>query len=225
MVGRAPKGLEGMVSYNEIDEMLKSVGFCLRGGFVDKRTTILVGNVGSDIWKLFGAEYDDWVEPHPLDDWTRKHLLKLADKLDCKVVFPFDGPPFAPFQRWAMKADSVFPSPTGPLIHPVYGLWHAYRGALVFDEPISGIPPRPNIKSPCDSCEKKPCLKTCPVVAFDGEEYDVSKCMDYLAENLESDCMDGGCQARHACPVGQKFAYQREHASYHMDRFIRTKSS
>jgi hypothetical protein len=212
-----------MVTYNEIDEMLKPMGFCLRGGFVDKRTTILVGNVGSDIWKLFGEQYDDWVEPDPLDEWTRTHLLDLAEALDCKVVFPFDGPPFAPFQKWAMKADSVFPTPLGPLIHPVYGVWHAYRGALVFEQEVSGIPARANLKSPCEICEKKPCLKVCPVQAFDGETYAVNKCMDYLATNLECACMNEGCLARHACPVGQKFAYHRQHANFHMDRFLRTK--
>lgn len=212
-----------MVTYNEIDEMLKPVGFCLRGGFVDRRTTILIGNIGSDIWKLFGDEYDDWVEPDPLDAWTEHHLLELADELDCKVVFPFEGPKYPPFQKWAMKADSVFPSPLGMLIHPVYGMWHAYRGALVFDREVTGIPPRPKLNSPCDKCEHKPCLKVCPVEAFDGEDYAVSDCMDYLSNNLDCACMDIGCQARHACPVGQKFAYRREHAHFHMDRFLRSK--
>jgi len=210
-----------MVTYNEIDERLKPLGFCLRGGFADKLTTLLVGNVGSDIWKLFGNQYDDWVEPDPLDQWTHEHLLELSDELDCKVVFPFVGPKYAPFQKWAMKADSVFPSPIGPLIHPVYGLWHAYRGALVFTHEVAGIPQRPNLTSPCETCEKKPCLKVCPVKAFEGETYNVSKCMDYLSDQLECDCMDRGCIARHACPVGQKFAYRREHAQFHMDKFIK----
>jgi len=213
-----------MVRYNEIDDMLKPIGFCLRGGFVkDKLTTVLVGNVGSDIWKLFGAEYDDWVEPDPLDNWTRTHLLDMADQLDCKVIFPFDGPRYAPFQKWAMRADSVFPSPIGPLIHPVYGLWHAYRGAFVFEGEVRGLPEKPKMKSPCDTCHKKPCLRVCPVQAFDGENYNVPACMDYLALNVDSDCMDLGCMARRACPVGEKFSYKPEHGQFHMDRFLRSR--
>lgn len=220
-----------MVSYNKIDEKLKPIGFCLRGGFektdpISKEvitTTILVGNVGSDIWKLFGSQYDDWIEPDPLDEWTRKHLLRLADEFDCKVVFPFEGPPFAPFQKWAMKADAVFPSPVGPLIHPIYGLWHAYRGAFVFKGAIKQLPPRPQLKSPCESCSKKPCLRVCPVQAYDGESYNVPKCMDYLSLNIDSECMDVGCIARRACPIGQKFAYHKEHGHFHMDRFLRSK--
>ena len=211
-----------MISYNQIDDMLKPVGFCLRGGFTDKLTTLLVGNVGSDIWKLFGQQYDDWMEPDPLDHWTRDHLVRLADELDCKVVFPFDGPAYAPFQKWAMKADCVFPSPLGPLIHPVYGLWHAYRGAFVFDHPIKGIPPKPKLTSPCESCQKKSCLKTCPVGAFTVDGYNVPDCMDYLGRHLDSDCMTLGCLARRACPVGGKFSYHPAHGQFHMDRFLRS---
>ena len=45
-------------------------------------------------------------------------------------IYPFGGPPYWPFQRWAQRAEAVFPSPLGILIHPEYGLWHAYRAAL-----------------------------------------------------------------------------------------------
>src|SRR4030095_137820 len=43
--------------------------------------------------------------------------------------------------RWAMRAEAVAPSPLGILIHPDYGLWHAYRGALAFAERLA-LPPR-----------------------------------------------------------------------------------
>lgn len=211
-----------MVTYNEIDDQLKKFGLCLRGGFTREETVLMVGNVGSEIWKRFGSQYDDWVEPDPLDDWTHRKLTKLAQQFKCTVSFPFEGPPYHPFQEWAMKADCVFPSPMGTLIHPIYGLWHAYRGAFFFDHPIDGLPPKPKLDSPCTTCENKPCLSACPVEAFDSWSYNSVKCLDYLNRNLDGDCMEGGCLARSACPVGTKFAYKKEHGTFHMDRFLQS---
>ena len=56
----------------------------------------------------------------------------LARSVGAMALYPFDGPPYRPFQRWAMRAEPVAPSPLGLFIHPEYGLWHAYRAALVF---------------------------------------------------------------------------------------------
>ena len=84
---------------------------------------------------------------------------------------PMDRPIF-PFQRWAMKVEPVFPSPIGILIHPDYGLWHAYRAAICLHQAIP-VPSRDDRPSPCDSCADKPCLSTCPVGAFSRDGYDV----------------------------------------------------
>ena len=35
-----------------------------------------------------------------------------------------------------MRAEGLKPSPIGILMHPQFGLWHAYRGALLFDVEI-----------------------------------------------------------------------------------------
>ena len=42
----------------------------------------------------------------------------LARELGGKALFPFGGPPFLPFQRWAQRAEPVHSSPIGLLIHP-----------------------------------------------------------------------------------------------------------
>ena len=47
-------------------------------------------------------------------------------------LYPFGGPPLLPFQRWAARAEPISPSPLGLFIHPRFGLWHSYRGALAF---------------------------------------------------------------------------------------------
>src|SRR5271166_4757675 len=80
-------------------------------------------------------------------------------------VYLFGGPPHFPFQQWVRRAEPVHPSPLGLLIHPIYGLWHSYRGALAFPEALD-VPALEVAPSPCDSCAEKPCLGACPVGAF-----------------------------------------------------------
>ncbi|WP_135081130.1 hypothetical protein [Terasakiella sp. SH-1] len=209
-----------MVSYLDIDKQLEPLGLCLRGGFVENETYLLVGNVGSKMWEQFGLQYEDWIEPDPMDNWIRKKMDAFGARLGANVIYPFDGPNYAPFQFWAAKADSVFPSPIGPLIHPIYGLWHAYRAVLIFSEPVEDIPSIPDVISPCEKCFSKPCLTSCPVDAFgEDQEFAFLDCIDHLNQNLEGSCMKYGCLARQACPVGKEYAYEREHAFFHLDRF------
>ena len=104
-------------------------------------TLMLIGNAGSAMWRAFRAAPERSRSDDPLDAWTRRIVSELAGRLGALPLFPFDGPPYWPFQRWAQRAESVFPSPLGILIHPEHGLWHAYRAALVFAERID-LPPR-----------------------------------------------------------------------------------
>ena len=180
---------------------------------------ILVGNVGRAMWQVFAgcAEMADGA-PHALDRWTRRILGAIADEVGATALFPFGGPPYLPFQRWAMRAEPLAPSPLGILIHPDYGLWHAYRGALAFARSID-LPPFAGRPRPCDSCPDKPCLSACPVGAFDGQGYDVPACIGHIDTPAGSDCMSGGCLARQACPIGREFAYEPAQASFHMQAF------
>ncbi|MEQ8640383.1 MAG: ferredoxin [Alphaproteobacteria bacterium] len=188
-------------------------------------TLVLVGNAGADMWTRFadGPEAGDGA-PHPLNRWTRRVVGEIATRCGADAVYPFDGPPWPPFLAWARQADRVFPSPLGLLIHADYGLWHAYRAALLFAERLTEQPamPRPApAERPCDTCAGKPCLSACPVGAFDGRTYDVAACRDHLHTVEGKRCMSGGCLARHACPIGPEWAYGRDHASFHMTAFRR----
>jgi hypothetical protein len=219
-VGRV---LKKMVRYEDIEPMLHPLGFVLRGGFYDQaqdRTIVLVGNVGSLMWESFSKDKDHWVEPDPLDHWTKFHLSKIAQSFHVKVVFPFEGPDYAPFQTWAMQADCVYPSPIGPLIHPEYGLWHAYRAAFLFDFEVANLPQPTKTISPCESCVDRPCISACPVQAFDGPAYDVAQCTAYLKSKEATSCLEQSCLSRRACPVGRDFQYSGDHAAFHMARFL-----
>src|SRR5690606_16718138 len=122
--------------------------------------------------------------------------------------------------RWAQRAEPVFPSPVGMLIHPEHGLWHAYRCAFAFAGELEGVPERRAVSSPCESCAEKPCLSTCPVGAFDGSAYDVPACAGHLRRPEGADCMGLGCRARRACPVGRAATYLPEQAAFHMAAFL-----
>jgi hypothetical protein len=219
----------------DFDAAVAATGLMLRGGFHPEptdgvpagggrltKTVLLVGNVGGAMWEAFAAspEMADGA-PHALDRWTRRVLSAIAATLGATALYPFDGPPYLPFQRWAMRAEAVAPSPLGILIHPDYGLWHAYRGALAFAERIE-LAPRDERPRPCDSCADKPCLTTCPVGAFSERGYDVPTCIGHIDGPAGTECMTGSCLARRACPIGRAYAYGPAQAAYHMRAFRRS---
>jgi len=118
-----------------------------------------------------------------------------------------------------LRAGGVHPSPVGALIDPQFGLWHAYRGALAFSDKRP-LPPPDKRPSPCTACDAKPCLTACPVNAFGPESYDVPACTGHLSRPDGADCLDFGCRARHACPVGQDYRYPPDQARFHMEAFF-----
>jgi hypothetical protein len=191
------------------------------GELADMRTIVLAGMVGREGWRAFAASpeaSDGFADP--LDRWSRRLIESLARELGGKALFPFGEPPFLPFQRWAQRAEPVHFSPIGLLIHPYYGLWHAYRGALGFPEELVVAKPAP-VPSPCESCTGRWCLKSCPVGAFSNTGYDVAACAGHLRSAAGGDCMDFGCRARRACPVGADHVYGPEQASFLMRAFLR----
>ncbi len=215
------------VHYATITETLGTFGLLARGGFTpepadnlgdDARAVVLVGNAGTALWREFSAT--SMTGRDTMDRWTRRVLDGVATNLGARPVYPFGGPPWWPFQRWAQRAESVFPSPIGMLIHPEFGLWHAYRGALVFDVDVEGIPHPDSTASPCLTCRDKPCLSGCPVNAFGPNGYDVPGCADHLRDDAGRDCMESGCRARRACPVGREYIYLPEQAAFHMSAFL-----
>lgn len=220
-----------MASYEEIGEALRPFGLLLRGGFhpeaadgvpplgsgVPSKTLVLAGNAGPAMWEAFAASGEAKDEaPDPLDRWSMRILSAVAKRCGAEPLFPF-GAPARPFLRWAERAEPVAPSPIGPLIHPEYGLWHAYRGAFSFPERLK-LPARVERPRPCETCKTKPCLDACPVEAFATGAYDVPRCMAHLKGPTAKDCVEGGCLARRACPVGE--AYAPPQAAFHTAAFV-----
>jgi hypothetical protein len=183
------------------------------------QSVLLIGHAGSSIWPHFTA----WLakqSPLPensLDTWSREIITAAAAEIGGHAVFPSDEP-YLPFQQWAIEAEGLSPSPLGILIHPVYGLWHAYRGAILLaDSALSA--PSEKLSHPCDTCVEKPCLRTCPVNAFSDDGYDVAGCRSHLKTEAGQTCMTGGCLARLACPIGREFTYVPWQMQFHMAAF------
>jgi len=184
------------------------------------RTLVLVGRVGRQGWSAFAASPESRDRrPDPLDRWSARVIGETADLFGAAALFPFAGPPWWPLQRWAMRAEPVYPSPLGVLIHPTFGLWHAYRAALALPGVLT-LPPQPPIPHPCTSCHEKPCLAACPVAALGPDGYDVPHCAAHVRAAAGRPCREFGCAARRACPVGQSYRYPPDQAAFHMQGFL-----
>ena len=224
-----------MASYGAVVAAVERAGLRVRGGFHpgpddavprlrtggEAATLILVGNAGSSLWEPFAGSGYVARSEHPLDGWSREVVSGLARGLEAEPLFPFGGPPFLPFIHWAERADTVWPSVMGPLIHPRFGLWHAYRGALSFARRIELPPREPAGRRPCDECPDRPCLAPCPVGAVRDGAFDAAACARWLTDRPRCECREAGCLARRACPIGRDYAYRPEHAAFHMAAFAR----
>jgi hypothetical protein len=210
------------VLYADVAAAIEPTGMAARGGFIPPdgepaRAVVMIGNLGGAMWPAFQAA------PHahrdPLDTWTRSVLAPIATRLGAEFVHPSDRP-YRPFQAWAQRADDVWPSPIGLLVHGEYGLWHAYRGAFLFPFAIEGLAPPADAGSPCTTCRDQPCLSACPVGAFTPGAYDVDACRGHVRGGSDPQCLDDGCRARLACPVGTGYRYGAEQMQFHMRAFV-----
>jgi len=224
-------------SVNTVDirEAVENAGLAWRGAFhatpqdnapAETKTVVLLGFTGARGWPAFAAsdEASDQ-QPHPLDRWSRRIIGGMAEAWGAVAFYPFGGPlggqPGVPFLRWAQRAEAVHPSPLGLFIHPTWGLWHSYRGALALPH-LLDLSPREESPSPCAQCDTKPCLSACPVNAFSANAaalYDVPRCKSHLATTSGTDCLQHACAARRACPVGAAYCYETAQASFHMRAF------
>lgn len=217
-----------------IEDAVSSTGLAPRGWIVlgpddavppladgrPARALLLVGRVGRAGWSAFASapEFADR-RPDPLDRWSARVIGRLAADQGGLALFPFGGPPWWPFQRWAMRAEPVAPSPLGLLIHPDFGLWHAYRGALAFADDLAPAAPLAARPSPCAACAARPCQTTCPVDAFSPTGYDLARCLAHLESPLGALCRTDGCRARDACPVARGRRYGDDEIRFLMRAF------
>jgi hypothetical protein len=203
-------------------------GIACRGGFAVEsddalpevaagnpaKTLVLLG-FGAEQWPAFAAsaEFADGA-PDPLDRWSVRVIGELGAIFGARPLYPFGGPPWWPFQQWGQRAETLYPSPLGILMHPRLGLWHAYRGALLFATEFA-VPARTAWSSPCESCATKPCIASCPAGAVTLEAFDRAACAAHVASPQGVRCRSG-CLSRSSCPVGVAHRYSTAQATFHM---------
>lgn len=180
------------------------------------RTVLLLAPAEPGFWPHLTAQ-PEWLDgkPDPVDRWSRRVIGRIACDLGAKALFPFGGPPYHPFYRWALKTGRIWDSPVRLLVSADQGLMVSFRGALALKEDV----PFPEAATrPCDTCAA-PCLTACPAGALTGAGYDVPACHSHLDTDAGGACLSGGCLVRRACPVSDRYARLPEQSAYHMSRF------
>lgn len=181
------------------------------------RALLLVGWRGGVGWAPFAAsaEIRDGAAD-PLDRWSRRVIGDLAAGLGLAALFPFDGPPWWPFQSWGIRAEGLAASPLGLALDGEVGPWHAWRGALVSPDDLGPqVPPQP---SPCATCERRSCLVACPADAF-AAGFDATACRRHLESHAGGLCRTDGCRSRDACPVGRRHRYRPDQIRFLMTAY------
>jgi epoxyqueuosine reductase len=196
--------------------LLAPLGLRPLGDCPDGDTTItLIGPDEPLFWPIFETtpEFKD-EQPDPMDRWSRRVIDAVAAELGAESLFPFGGPPYAPFFTWAKESGRFWASPIDFLVHDEAGLFVSFRGAIRSPHRSTAMV---HVK-PCLTCCGHPCATACPVGAFDAG-YDVAVCKAHVGSNAGHDCRTRGCIARRACPVGQGVRLPAQ-AAFHMEAFL-----
>ena len=182
------------------------------------RSLLLLSPHEPAFWPAF-TDSPEWRDgaPDPMDRWSTRVIGAWAAEIGAIPLYPFGGPPFAPFLAWALASGRVHSSPVGLLVHGGMGLLTSFRGALALPCEVTVPPP---LSSPCDGCAA-PCRTACPVGALGGAGgYDVPACKDHLRQPEGAPCLTAGCLARRACPAGAGHGRIAAHSAYHMRQFL-----
>ncbi len=188
-----------------------------KNDFSQAASIILLGP-SAQFWTVFTASniFQD-KQSDPIDRWSIQVISNIAIELGARPIFPFNGPPYAPFLQWARASGRAWNSPVGMLVHELTGLMVSYRGALAFDTRLDL--PVQTYENPCDSCDTKPCLTACPVNALAPDGYDVPACHAYLDTKAGNNCLTKGCIVRRACPASVGAHRLAEQLALHMRAF------
>jgi ferredoxin-like protein FixX len=174
---------------------------------------ILLASGGSMFWPIMkqdpGVKMD---QPDPVDNYTIRALGNFFGN-DAIIVYPTNR--LIPLQALGKLAGWHYDSPLGLGIHPVFGLWFAYRAVIMSRADFTPLASELDVQTgpPCQSCRDKPCINACPASAAVKSGFKVQLCSDYRMEP-DSSC-HSRCISRLACPVGRDHRYLPEQMAYH----------
>ena len=101
--------------FSTLSEAIATSGFAPRGGFHTTAgdgvpqgvaSVILIGSIGSAGFEQFRRSTEWRAGADPLDRYTERVVDDIAQKFAADAVYPWQGPPWWPFQRWAQRAET-----------------------------------------------------------------------------------------------------------------------
>ncbi len=182
-----------------------------------ERQLILIGHAGRRLWE--GVQAANLPGPDPIDDYTvatlRRWFATQAPTSRYRILYPGDAP--IGLQALGQLAGWHTPSPIMVGVDAEWGSWYAYRAVVVADTdfcPSEAV----HRSSPCSTCQKPPCIASCPANALAGGQFNLETCSRYrLAQ--DSACAHG-CLARLACPVGTEHRYDEAQIRHSYSRSL-----
>jgi len=181
---------------------------------------ILIGHGGTSLWSHLQIEKQ--THSDPIDHYSETAAREFADHaltgFHYQIVYPGAAP--VALQQLGTLAGWHTDSPLGLGINPQWGLWYAYRAALLTNAPLS-IRVNTQPDSPCKTCSDPPCLSHCPANALTKERpVDINRCARYRL-SAQSDCSDQ-CLSRNSCPVSTEHRYTLDQIQYHYRHSLQT---
>lgn len=186
----------------------------------EQTRVILIGHGGRALWKSIPAPKRHQADP--IDRYSREAAGRFARRVlagdKYQIIYPGNTP--VALQQLGRAAGWHTPSPLGIGINPHWGLWYAYRVAMLTNAPLAEIF-QPAPPSPCAACDGKPCIEQCPPGALNAtSSIDMSRCAGHRLA-AESSCADR-CLARLGCPVASEQRYTLEQTQYHYRHSLET---
>lgn len=167
------------------------------------RQLILIGHGGTTMWdavKAAGITSDN-----PIDDFSIRTTAQWLAGFRHAIVYPGEGA--IGLQALGKLAGWHHPSPFMVGINASWGSWYAYRVVALADTDFAPSEALSS-QSPCQSCQGKICIASCPANALAGEAFDLNKCISY--RKLASSHCKASCLARVSCPAGAEHRFGDE---------------
>jgi epoxyqueuosine reductase len=189
----------------------------LTGSGAAFRQLLLFGHGGNAFWQALCRA--GMAGEHPVDrfsvDCVNRYMQAEHPGRRYQVLYP--GTARIPLQTLGQLAGWHHASPMLVGINHRWGVWFAYRVALLADTGLPATPPWLE-PSPCDGCGDRPCVSACPAAALQAGRLQLGDCLNY--RRLPDSLCAAACLARQACPVAVEHRYSDGQIRYHYGRSL-----